>query len=222
MRVQGKTTGLRLPQDPAQVLHERAASIRAVERSEMNAFTECLAALTEISAALDAPIAIVGGLAAIHHKARVTTLDVDIVVPKARLGDLVTEGPRHGLVLRRESPRGWHTFVFPHAGGAVDVHVIPEGESSPRDPEHAPRNPGPEELGVHRGLGYAEFAPWVVMKLVANREKDRYHLVEALKHANQVQVSEVVLKLRSLHSSYLAELERLVRAAEAERDQENW
>jgi hypothetical protein len=39
---------------------------------------------------------------------------------------------------------------------------------------------------VASGLGYASFAAWVALKLVANREKDRYHMIEALKKASQV------------------------------------
>lgn len=99
---------------------------------------------------------------------------------------------------------------------------IPEGARSPRDPAHAPPNPGPRKLGVSRGLGYASFAPWVVMKLVAGREKDRYHLVEALKQAGDEDISEVVKELRDLHESYLEEFERLARSAEEERGEEEW
>jgi hypothetical protein len=60
------------------------------------------------------------------------------------------------------------------------------------------------------------------MKLVAAREKDRYHLVEALKHMNEAGISEVVRLLRPLHPSYLKEFERLVRAAEEEKGQAGW
>ena len=84
----------------------------------------------------------------------------------------------------------------------------------PRDPEHAPPNPSPRWLGVERGLGYAAFAPWAAIKLIAGRVKDHYHLVEALKHASEAQVAAVVELLRPLHASYLSELGRLLKAAE--------
>jgi hypothetical protein len=60
-----------------------------------------------------------------------------------------------------------------------------------------------------------------VLKLVANRDKDRYHLVEALKHASELDIASVVQRLRPLDPSYLKEFERLVRAAEVEK-QDDW
>ena len=66
------------------------------------------------------------------------------------------------------------------------------------------------------GLDFAAFAPWVALKLVANRDKDRYHLVESLKYATLDQVAAVVVRLRPLDPSYLVEFERLVKAAESE------
>jgi hypothetical protein len=207
---------------PTALLHEREASIRAVVEGEMNRFSECLSALERLARALESPFAVVGGLAAIHHNAMVTTLDVDIAVAADRLEAILREAPRHGFEVRRHSPRGWHRMAFPHPDGDVEVHVIPEGARSPRDPEHAPLNPGPRDLGVLEGIGYAAFAPWVVTKLVAAREKDRYHLVEALRHASGEQIAAVVVLLRGLHSSYLEELERLLRRAEEERDAKDW
>ncbi|MBI4601783.1 MAG: hypothetical protein HY721_07465 [Planctomycetes bacterium] len=215
-----KTIGRTLP-DAAERLYRYAASIRAVEEGEVNQFTACLEALAKVAAALDAPLAIVGGLAAIHHGARVTTLDVDVAAGKGQLRRLLEEAPRHGFALKAASERGWHRFVFRHGSGDVDLHIVPEGENSPRDPPHAPPNPSPQDLGVTRGLAYAEFAPWVAMKIVAGREKDRYHLIEALKGSDQTKVAAAVVKLRGMHPSYLREFERLLRAAEEEK-QDRW
>ena len=188
----------------------------------MNRFSQCLSALEKVAEALGAPLAVVGGLAAIHHGAQVGTLDVDIAAPKAKLEELLAVAAGHGFELRARSPRGWHRLLFKHPDGDVEVHVVPEGEKSPRDPPHAPANPGPAELGVTKGLGYAAFAPWFVTKLAVGRDKDRYHLVEVLKRATPLQVSEVVTRVRQMHPSYLAEFERLVRAAEEEKGQQSW
>ncbi len=187
----------------------------------MNQFSRANEALERLAVALDCPIAIVGELAAIHHRASVTTTDIDIVVPRDKLQVLVGAAPQHGLKVVRESPRGWHRLEFVDAEGPVRIEVVPAGEKSPRDPEHAPPNPSPQELGVASGVGYASFAGWVAMKLVANRDKDRYHLIEALTQAAPEQIAEAVVQLRSMHPSYLAEFHRLVRAAEDE-SQENW
>ena len=187
----------------------------------MNSFSRATETLAAVAKDLGVPIAIVGGLAGIHHGALVTTLDIDIVVPKDKMDVFLAAAGNHGLVVKKRSLSGWHQLVYRGADGEVDIGVIPEGANSPRDPGFAPPNPGPSELGVEQGLGYASFAGWAAMKLVANRDKDRYHLVEALKKATPQQIGEAVIRVRKMHASYLKELERLLRAAEEEAH-ENW
>lgn len=187
----------------------------------MNPFARATEALERLARVLDCPLAIVGGLAAIQFRASVTTTDIDIVVPRDRLEAILAEAPKQGFTVLRASPHGWHRLEFADPAGAVRIEVVPAGEKSPRDPDYAPSNPSPEELGVTSGLGYASFAGWVAMKLVANREKDRYHVIETLKQATPDEVAEAVVQLRTMHSSYLAEFERLLRSAEDE-SQENW
>ena len=164
---------------PPDVLWDRAASIRAVRGVQVNPFSRAIEVLERVAQRIDAPIAIVGGLAAIHHHAAVTTLDIDIVVPRAKLAAFVDEARHQNLTVTKTSPRGWHCVLYRDAEGEVEIQVVPEGETAPRDPEYAPPVPSPQQLGVDRGIGYASFAGWVIMKLVAARDKDRYHLGEA-------------------------------------------
>lgn len=206
---------------PAEELFRRAAVIRAIQGGDVNIFSEALAKLESVSQRLGSPIAIVGGLAGIQHQAMITTLDIDIVVSRDRLDDFLRACVAEGLEIKRQSDRGWHAVMYRSGDESVEIQVVPEGENSPRDPDYAPATPGPAALGVTQGLGYASFGGWVALKLVANREKDRYHLIEALKKASQAQIAEAVVKLRPLDTSYLREFERLVRAAEDE-NQENW
>ncbi len=166
-------------------------------------------------------MAVVGGLAAIHYHTQITTVDIDVVVARDGLDAFLAEVQRRGITVKKHSAAAWHQLEYHDAEGKVEIEVVPEGRKSPRDPAYAPANPSPQELGVEAGLGYASFAGWVVMKLVANREKDRYHLIEALKKATPEQIAEAVQRLRPLHASYLREFERLTRAAEDE-DQKNW
>jgi len=205
----------------ADELFQRSASIRAVQGREMNPFSQALEVLERIAEVAGAPIAIVGGLAAIHHNVGATTVDVDIVVGFDRIEEVVEEAQRQGLHVTRQSPGGWHALRYEDAAGTVDIQIVPEGAKTPRDPPHAPPVPSPQELGVRQGLDYASFAGWVAMKLVANRDKDRYHLVEAFKAASQEQIAEVVQSVRSMDSAYLKELLRLIRAAEDE-DSRKW
>ena len=205
----------------AEVLYRNAAAVRAVEGIEVNQFTRALEALERLAAAIDAPLALVGGLAGIYHRAMVTTLDIDVVVPADKLDAVITQAAQCGLLVKHASDDGWHRLAFADEQGEVAIEIVPAGRKSPRDPAYAPPTPGPRELGVERGLGYASFAGWVALKLVANRDKDRYHLIEALKQAGEMDVASVVVRLRSLDPSYLKEFQRLVEAAEAEK-QENW
>jgi hypothetical protein len=148
-------------------------------------------------------------------------VDIDIVVGADKLAAVLDEAPNCGLAVKHASADGWHRLSFADDHGDVEIEVVPAGQNSPRDPAYAPPTPSPQELGVERGLGYASFAGWAALKLVANRDKDRYHLVEALKHASQEEIGSVVQRLRALDPSYLKEFERLVRAAEDEK-QDDW
>lgn len=182
----------------------------------MNQFSRALDTLRQLAEDAATPLVIVGGLAAIHHGVPVITLDVDVVVAPAASERFLAQARQRGLTVQRESAEGWHRLVYHDPEGDIEVEVIPAGKRSPRDPPHAPPIPTPQELGVEQGLGYASFADWVAMKLVANRDKDRYHLGEALRRATPDQVASVVQRLRGLDPSYLREFERLLRAAEAE------
>ncbi len=86
---------------PTDLLYQRAAGIRAVQRGEMNQFTRATQLLQRIADELHAPIAIVGGLAAIYHQVPVTTTDIDIVVAKDKLGEFLTLAARVGLTVAR-------------------------------------------------------------------------------------------------------------------------
>lgn len=201
-------------------VHGGAASSVFVNPGD-NIFEQALTKLENVSRRMRSPLAIVGGLAGIHYQSKVTTLDIDIVVARDRLDEFIDQCVVEGFEVIRRSDLGWHSLEFRAGGEAVEINVVPEGGKTPRDPEFAPPTPSPMELGVSDGLGYASFAGWIVLKLVANREKDRYHLIEALKRVSEAQIAEVVVKLRSLHPSYMHEFQRLVQAAQDE-NQENW
>lgn len=183
----------------------------------MNIFARACQTLERVADDLAAPIAIVGGMAGIHHGVAVTTLDIDIAVSSDQLGPLLLAAERQGLTIERRDTEGWHRLRYQDSDGHVDIHVIPEGAKNPKDPPYAPPNPSPRALGVQGGLGYASFGGWCAMKLVANRRKDQYHVVEALKHASEAQIAEVVVVLRGMHASYLRTFEELLREAEDER-----
>ncbi len=57
----------------------------------------------------------------------------------------------------------------------------------------------PSKTLILRSPGYASFVGWVAMKLVANRDKDRYHLIESLQQATGEQIGEAIVQLRRMH-----------------------
>jgi 2-phosphoglycerate kinase len=142
----------------AEQLFRRAAALRAVQGGVVNVFSEALAVLHIVRRRMQSPIAIVGGLAGIHHQAVVTTLDIDVVVTRDRLDDFLRECAAEGLEIKHRSEHGWHAVVFRSGDETVEIQVVPEGEKSLRDPDYAPPTPSPEDLGVASGLGYASFA----------------------------------------------------------------
>jgi hypothetical protein len=200
-----------------QQVHLLARSIRAVTSDEDNPFSRAMAALQRVADAVQTPIAIVGGLAGIHYGTGVTTLDIDIVVETARVVEVTEQAVREGFRIHRSSPEGWTTLIFPDADGELVVEVLPAGGKTPRDPADAPPIPTPQQLGVTAGVDFASFGSWVAMKLVAGRDKDRYHITEALKHADESLIAAAVVALRPLPRRYLQEFERLVREAEDEK-----
>jgi hypothetical protein len=199
-------------------IDKHVESVLAVTDHADNRFSRTFDSLRDLSQQLNTPLAIVGGLAGIYHGSGVTTLDIDIVVSASRVDEFATIAVANGFQLVRHSPRGWHLFESPWG---VRVELLPSGQRTPRDPADAPPIPTPQELGVESGVGYAAFAPWVMMKLVAARDKDRYHLIEAIKQANEAKMSLVVLWLQSHGPQYLPEWSRLVTAAQDE-DQSSW
>lgn len=200
----------------AELLARRTAALRAVGGGAVNQFSRALEALKRLAEETETPLVIVGGLAAIHHGVPVITVDVDVVIPPGASERFLAAARERGLAVQHDSPEGWHRLVYHDPEGDIDIECLPAGQRSPRDPPHAPPIPTPKELGVEHGLGYASFADWVALKLVANRDKDRYHLGEALRRASPEQVALAVQRLRPLDPSYLREFERLLRAAEAE------
>src|SRR5438105_12050093 len=75
----------------AVLLERGSASIRAVTVAEPNRFTRALEALNRLAHADGIPLAIVGGLAAIHFGYPAITEDIDIVVSRDDLDRLLDQ-----------------------------------------------------------------------------------------------------------------------------------
>ncbi len=186
-----------------------------------NRFSRALDRLQQLAASLDFPLAVAGGLAGIVHGTGVTTLDIDVVIPGGKADSFARAAEEMGFRWVRHSAAGWHRLEFQDPEGAVPVKCLPAGQKSPRDPADAPPIPEPAELGVATGFGYADLPGWVLMKLVAGRDKDRYHLGEAIKRLDERAIAAIVLRLRPYPARYLNEFQKLVQTAHDE-DSSNW
>jgi len=169
---------------------------------------------------LDIPVAIVGGLAGIHHGTGVTTLDIDLVVRSQdcdRFADALID---NGFVLLNRSANRWHQLQT-NDQAALRVEFLPSGEKTPRDSAEVPGIPDPTELGVDSGLAYANLAGWVKMKMLAGRDKDYYHLHELAKKLSEPEIASIVVQLRELPETYTAKFHRILDQAQQD-DRSDW
>src|SRR5579862_6658924 len=155
--------------DAAQALFDLERTIAAVKGHEAqeSKLAKALATLDALSRKEGIPLAIVGGLAAIHHGYERSTKDIDIVVRSGNLDSLTRIAPHYGTKVIWKDPEGWHKLQC--EGVAIDV--VPEGRKPRKD---APTSiPSPEYLGVREGSGYAGIAGWMETKLGSYRAHDR-------------------------------------------------
>ena len=121
------------------------------------------------------PIAIVGGLAAIRYGYPAVTEDIDVAIKRDHLDKLVTCAIKYGFRVSWQAELGWHTLEH----GDVEIKVVPEGGRARND---APTTiPGPDGMGVHSGVDYADLNHWMELKISSYRRKDQTHIVEVLK-----------------------------------------
>ncbi|HQZ65009.1 MAG TPA: hypothetical protein PLY87_08035 [Planctomycetaceae bacterium] len=179
-----------------------------------NRFSLALSSLQQLAEEQGIPIAIVGGLGAIRYGYPAATQDIDVAVSKDQLSALLSVASRYGFVIAFESKLGWHTLTH----GDVEINIVPEGGSA-RDSSPT-RIPGPQQMGIDSGLGYASIETWVELKISSGRQKDRAHVVEVLKLADPNTVEKIRSHLNSVHELYEQTMLDLLAEAESEREQE--
>lgn len=202
--------------EAAEALANLERTVAAVkDREEQDSkLARAIAALQELSCQEGIPIAIVGGLAAIHHGYKRFTKDIDIVVQSKHLDVLTRMAPRYKIKVIWKDPEGWHKLQCE----GVPIDVVPEGRKARNDAPTA--IPGPDKLGVADGADYAELAGWVETKLSSYRVQDRADVVQVIKAANATAIKKVRKHLDKVHRTYLQRFAELVAAAEEERQQE--
>src|ERR1700730_10676518 len=139
-------------------LERMVAAVKGQEAQESK-FAKALAALQALSRKEGIPLAIVGGLAAIHHGYQRFTRDIDVVVPSGHLDILTRVAPQYGIQVIWRDPEGWQKLQCE----GVPIDVVPEGRKPRKDAPTA--IPNPKQLGVREGADYAGIAGWMESKL---------------------------------------------------------
>ena len=198
------------------ILARGSESVGAVMESDSseNRFTKALQDLQRLSERHNIPIAIVGGLGAIRYGYPAATQDIDVAIGKSQLERFTRFAPDFGFEIAWRAESGWPTLTH----GDVEINVIPEGGKAKNT---SPTTiPGPTEMGVLTGLGYASLASWMELKISSGRQKDFAHVVEVLKKCDAEQIELVRGHLAKVHPTYFETLNRLSEEAEDEKQQE--
>src|SRR5713226_1283111 len=198
--------------DAAEAMVNLERVVAAVKGQEVqeSRFAKALATLQALSRKEGIPLAIVGGLAAIHHGYERFTKDIDIVVESANLDVLARVAPHYGIKVIWKDPDGWHKLQYE----GVPIDVVPEGRKPRKDAPCA--IPGPEQLGVREGAGYAGIAGWMETKLGSYRVQDQADVVQVMKVTTPSTLRKIRKHMEKTHGIYLRRYDELLEAAKEE------
>jgi hypothetical protein len=194
-------------------LERTVAAVKGQDAQESK-FAKALATLEVLSRKEGIPMAIVGGLAAIHHGYERFTKDIDVVVRSQNLDILTRVAPHYGIKVIWKDPDGWHKLQCE----GVPIDVVPEGRLPRKDAPAA--IPGPEQLGVREGAGYAKLGGWTETKLGSWRVQDRADVVSIIKVTTPATLRRIRKQLGKAHAIYLQRFDELLATAKEEKEQE--
>jgi hypothetical protein len=202
--------------DAAEALVNLERMVAAVKGEEPPAskFAKALAALQALSRKEGIAMAIVGGLATIHHGYQRFTKDIDVVVQSKKLDILPRVALQYGIKVIWKDPDGWHKLQCE----GVSIDIVPEGRKPRKDAPSA--IPTPEQLGVRAGAGYAEITGWTETKLGSYRVQDQADVVQVIKVTTPATLRKIRKHLGNVHTIYLRRFDELLEAAKQEKEQE--
>jgi hypothetical protein len=202
--------------DAAHALADLERMVAAVKDAEASGskFAKALETLRVLCRKEGISMAIVGGLAAIHHGYERFTKDIDVVVDSPYLDVLTRVASQYGIKVIRKDPDAWHKLQC----DGVSIDVVPEGRKSRRDAPAA--IPTPKQLGVREGAGYADIAGWIETKLGSYRVQDQADIVQVVKVTTPATQRKIRKHLSKVHGVYLRRFDELLQAAKEEQEQE--
>lgn len=194
-------------------LERTVAAVKGKETQESK-FGKALATLRTLARKEGIPLAIVGGMAAIHHGYERFTKDIDVVVRSGSLDILARVAPQYGIKVIWNDPEGWHKLQCE----GVPIDVVPEGRKPRKDAPTA--IPGPEKLGVREGADYAGIAGWMETKLGSYRVQDQADVVQVIKVTTPATLRRIRKHLGEAHALYRRRFDELLGTAKEEKEQE--
>jgi hypothetical protein len=194
-------------------LERMVAAVKGRDAQESK-FGKALATLKSLSRKQGIPLAIVGGLGAIHHGYERFTKNIDVVVRSQNLDILTRVAPQYGIKVIWKDHDGWHKLQCQ----GVPIDVVPEGRKPRKDAPIA--IPGPEQLGVREGAGYANLSGWMETKLGSFRVQDQADVVSVIKVTTPATLRRVRRQMGKAHVIYLRRFDELLATAEEEKEQE--
>jgi hypothetical protein len=194
-------------------LERTVAAVKGRDAQESN-LARALRTLKALSRKEGIPLAIVGGLAAIHHGYERFTKDIDVVVRSQHLDVLARVAPQYGIKVIWKDPEGWHKLQCE----GVPIDVVPEGRKPRKDPPTG--IPSPEQLGVREGAGYAKLGGWIETKLGSGRVQDRADVVQLIKASTPATLGRIRKHLGKAHAVYVRRFDELLATAKEEKEQE--
>jgi hypothetical protein len=202
--------------EAANALIELERTVAAVQGEDPpeSPIAKALAILKTLSRKEGISMAIVGGLAAIHHGYKRFTKDIDVVIDSGHLDVLARVAPQYGVKVIWKDPDGWHKLQCE----GISIDVVPEGRKPRKDAPTA--IPSPRQLGVREGAGYAGIAGWVETKLGSYRIQDRADVVQVIKATPPATLTKIRKHLDKVHAVYVQRFEELLEAAKEELQQE--
>ena len=161
---------------------------------------------------------VAGGWAVWRHGylGRVTQ-DVDIVVPAARIEELLRVAAVSGFEITPASAGLWPKLR--HKETNVSIDILPEGATPGTPSNPAPTTiPHPLRLGAQPGrLTYIDLNGLIELKLAAGRARDESDVVELLR-ANPDQVNAVREHLTHVNDRYIKRFNELLARAQEQTD----
>lgn len=194
-------------------LERLVAAVKGTGESESK-FSKALSTLKALARKEDIPLAIVGGLAAIHHGYERFTKDIDIVVHGSHLEILARVAPQYGIKVIWKDPDGWHKLQCE----GVPIDVVPEGRKPRKD---APTTiPAPHQLGIREGADYANITGWMETKLGSYRVQDQADVVQVMKATRAPILTRIRKHLGKVHAVYVRRFDELLATAKEEQAEE--